>query len=343
MERPYANRNLGSYYNKSSKSIPSSRHNKPSRLRCASGWWFLLQEFGSNLNVIMVVTTMCIMMAGAGVSHPGSTAAATRIGDNSQASNSNNAPNGHHHNGHGGDRENGESGSSRNNNGHNPYHHHHQYREHVHPEISETASPHHNNYGNSGGSTSRTNPFAYWTSVTHHYNSYITHPNYHYSSSSSGSPYNYDNGHTYTFGILLNSENEASTALFLNASTPATPADKHKSGSESSGSSNSTGSVRPSSKYTLFQQILIAWGATCLGLLTVVGNILVMISFKIDKQLQTISNYFLFSLAVADFLIGTVGMPLSTVYLLAGYWPFGKPIFLFPSHKELPHYRHCFL
>ena len=29
-----------------------------------------------------------------------------------------------------------------------------------------------------------------------------------------------------------------------------------------------------------------------------------MISFKIDKQLQTISNYFLFSLAVADITIG---------------------------------------
>ena len=29
-----------------------------------------------------------------------------------------------------------------------------------------------------------------------------------------------------------------------------------------------------------------------------------MISFKMDKQLQTISNYFLFSLAVADFIIG---------------------------------------
>jgi hypothetical protein len=51
-----------------------------------------------------------------------------------------------------------------------------------------------------------------------------------------------------------------------------------------------------------------------------------MVSFKIDKQLQTISNYFLFSLAVADFLIGTIGMPLSTVYLLVGHWPFGARI-----------------
>lgn len=31
---------------------------------------------------------------------------------------------------------------------------------------------------------------------------------------------------------------------------------------------------------------------------------MVMISFKIDKQLQTVSNYFLFSLAVADIVVG---------------------------------------
>lgn len=49
-----------------------------------------------------------------------------------------------------------------------------------------------------------------------------------------------------------------------------------------------------------------------------------MISFKIDKQLQTISNYFLFSLAIADFAIGLVSMPLFTVHVIMGYWPFGS-------------------
>lgn len=50
----------------------------------------------------------------------------------------------------------------------------------------------------------------------------------------------------------------------------------------------------------------------------------VMISFKIDKQLQTISNYFLLSLAIADLAIGLVSMPLFTVQTIAGYWPFGS-------------------
>lgn len=49
-----------------------------------------------------------------------------------------------------------------------------------------------------------------------------------------------------------------------------------------------------------------------------------MISFKIDKQLQTISNYFLFSLAIADLAIGLVSMPLFAVQTIVGYWPFGS-------------------
>ena len=47
-----------------------------------------------------------------------------------------------------------------------------------------------------------------------------------------------------------------------------------------------------------------------------------MVSFKIDKQLQTISNYFLFSLAVADLIIGAFSVPLFTVQLIMKKWPF---------------------
>ncbi|CAG9765099.1 unnamed protein product [Ceutorhynchus assimilis] len=75
--------------------------------------------------------------------------------------------------------------------------------------------------------------------------------------------------------------------------------------------------------YTITQVVLIGTIAAILSLLTVVGNIMVMISFKIDKQLQTISNYFLFSLAVADFAIGLISMPLFTISTLLGYWPLG--------------------
>ena len=52
----------------------------------------------------------------------------------------------------------------------------------------------------------------------------------------------------------------------------------------------------------------------------------VMISFKIDKQLQTISNYFLFSLAIADLAIGLISMPLFTVSTILGHWPLGPVV-----------------
>ena len=47
-----------------------------------------------------------------------------------------------------------------------------------------------------------------------------------------------------------------------------------------------------------------------------------MVSVKIDKQLQTISNYFLFSLAFADLIIGAFSLPLFTVYFIMKRWPF---------------------
>ncbi|PNF18549.1 Muscarinic acetylcholine receptor DM1 [Cryptotermes secundus] len=79
-------------------------------------------------------------------------------------------------------------------------------------------------------------------------------------------------------------------------------------------------------RFSIPQMVVLAIVAGALSLVTVVGNSMVMISFKIDKQLQTISNYFLFSLAVADFAIGLISMPLFTVYTIFGYWPLGPHI-----------------
>lgn len=75
--------------------------------------------------------------------------------------------------------------------------------------------------------------------------------------------------------------------------------------------------------YSLPEVILIAFLAGLLSVMTIIGNLMVMISFKLDKQLQTISNYFLLSLAIADFSIGVISMPLFTMYTLYDHWPLG--------------------
>ena len=72
--------------------------------------------------------------------------------------------------------------------------------------------------------------------------------------------------------------------------------------------------------------VIISFVVTLLAVLTAGGNIMVMVSFKMDKQLQTVSNYFLLSLAVADLCIGLFSMPLYTVYLLMDRWPLGPII-----------------
>ncbi|KAH9514238.1 hypothetical protein Btru_028457 [Bulinus truncatus] len=84
-----------------------------------------------------------------------------------------------------------------------------------------------------------------------------------------------------------------------------------------------TGNVteRPDLDRTTAEIVFISVVVSLLAVLTAGGNMLVIVAFKLDKNLQTVSNYFLLSLAVADLTIGIVSMPLYTVYLLMGYWP----------------------
>ncbi|VVD00270.1 unnamed protein product [Leptidea sinapis] len=55
-------------------------------------------------------------------------------------------------------------------------------------------------------------------------------------------------------------------------------------------------------------------------LLTLFGNVLVILSVVREKNLQTATNYFIVSLAVADLLVAVVVMPFGVYYLLNGVW-----------------------
>lgn len=73
-----------------------------------------------------------------------------------------------------------------------------------------------------------------------------------------------------------------------------------------------------------FSSFLICFAAILSQILTIGGNILVLLSFKVERRLRKPSNYFLFSLAVADLIIGLFSMPVYSLYLLLRTWPFGK-------------------
>ena len=59
--------------------------------------------------------------------------------------------------------------------------------------------------------------------------------------------------------------------------------------------------------------VLIAVSMAVCIVITTFGNLLVIISFAVDRQIRQPTNYFIASLAVTDVLIGTVSMPFYTV------------------------------
>ncbi|XP_017891621.1 alpha-2A adrenergic receptor [Ceratina calcarata] len=77
------------------------------------------------------------------------------------------------------------------------------------------------------------------------------------------------------------------------------------------------------SGYTLPHIILASVLATMLMIVIVVGNMLVIIAIATEKALKNIQNWFIASLAVADFFLGLVIMPFSLANEIMGYWIFG--------------------
>ena len=59
-------------------------------------------------------------------------------------------------------------------------------------------------------------------------------------------------------------------------------------------------------------------------LLTIFGNILVVLSVVVYKRMRTFTNILLTSLATADLLVGLIVMPMSLLDLLHNHrWPLG--------------------
>ncbi|KFP25149.1 Histamine H3 receptor, partial [Colius striatus] len=69
---------------------------------------------------------------------------------------------------------------------------------------------------------------------------------------------------------------------------------------------------------------LLAFLMVLLALVTILGNVLVIFAFIMDRNLRHRSNYFFLNLAISDFAVGVFCMPLYIPYALTGTWYFGR-------------------
>nr|XP_004661546.1 alpha-1D adrenergic receptor [Jaculus jaculus] len=59
-------------------------------------------------------------------------------------------------------------------------------------------------------------------------------------------------------------------------------------------------------------------------LIAVAGNLLVILSVACNRHLQTVTNYFIVNLAVADLLLSATVLPFSATMEVLGFWAFGR-------------------
>ena len=56
---------------------------------------------------------------------------------------------------------------------------------------------------------------------------------------------------------------------------------------------------------------------------TICGNLLVLVAVAINKNLQTTFNYYVVNLAITDLAVAVTAMSFHTTDNMLGYWPFG--------------------
>lgn len=78
------------------------------------------------------------------------------------------------------------------------------------------------------------------------------------------------------------------------------------------------------SEFSMGVLVLLALLMVLLALVTVLGNVLVILAFIMDRNLRHRSNYFFLNLAISDFAVGAFCIPLYIPYALTGTWHLGR-------------------
>ena len=82
---------------------------------------------------------------------------------------------------------------------------------------------------------------------------------------------------------------------------------------------NRTVMIPTSIEYTVILGIILGF----IILVTIIGNILVLLAVYVNSHLRSTTNFFIVNLAVADLLLGITVLPFSATLETLQYWPFG--------------------
>ncbi|XP_072179314.1 histamine H3 receptor-like [Diadema setosum] len=83
--------------------------------------------------------------------------------------------------------------------------------------------------------------------------------------------------------------------------------------------------TKPSNEYSYFERIIIPCLYSLVIVITISGNLLVIVSFLTDRGLRKrVANVIIFNLALADFLIGFSSLPINLTKVIMERWPFGE-------------------
>lgn len=76
-------------------------------------------------------------------------------------------------------------------------------------------------------------------------------------------------------------------------------------------------------KISVIETVIVSILLSCIIILTILGNITVLLAVYLDRRLRHTTNYFVVNLAGADLLLGITVLPLSATLEVLKYWPFG--------------------
>ncbi|XP_037047992.1 5-hydroxytryptamine receptor-like isoform X2 [Bradysia coprophila] len=94
----------------------------------------------------------------------------------------------------------------------------------------------------------------------------------------------------------------------------------------STNATSGTSDIKIETTWQLFSMIATAVILAFIILATVIGNVFVIAAILLERNLQSVANYLILSLAVADLLVACLVMPLSAVYEVSQEWKLGPEL-----------------